>query len=94
VGNQLIDINNIKIASNLLNTIVKKTPLQFNGRLSDSNNCSVWLKREDLQEVRSFKIRGAFNKIYSLKNTERKKGVVCSSAGNHAQGFAKSCMEL
>ncbi|PDH50191.1 MAG: threonine dehydratase [Bacteroidetes bacterium MED-G20] len=94
MGNQLIDINNIKIASNLLNTIVKKTPLQFNGRLSDSNNCSVWLKREDLQEVRSFKIRGAFNKIYSLKNTERKKGVVCSSAGNHAQGFAKSCMEL
>ena len=87
----LIDIKTIQKAQEKLVGIVKQTELQFSDRLSTSNQSKVWLKREDLQDVRSFKIRGAFNKISSLKNKQRKDGVVCSSAGNHAQGVAKSC---
>ena len=87
----LIDIKTIQKAQERLVGIVKQTELQFSDRLSTSNQSKVWLKREDLQEVRSFKIRGAFNKISSLNNKQRKDGVVCSSAGNHAQGVAKSC---
>ena len=88
---QLTDIENVKKASHRLKETVRKTPLQYNERLSQLTTTKLWLKREDLQEVRSFKIRGAYNKISSLNNNERNKGVVCSSAGNHAQGVAKSC---
>ena len=70
------------------------TPLELNKRLSKKYNCNIYLKREDLQTVRSFKIRGAFNKIYNLKNEEKLKGVVCASAGNHAQGVALTCSTL
>lgn len=71
--------------------VVRRTPLQFNARLSGKYRCSVYLKREDLQEVRSYKIRGAYNLISSLTPEQCARGVVCASAGNHAQGFAYTC---
>lgn len=71
-----------------------KTPLQLNASLSEKFHCQVFLKREDLQVVRSYKIRGAYNKISSLTNAELSKGVVCASAGNHAQGVAYTCSRL
>jgi threonine dehydratase len=77
-----------------LKEVVIKTPLQFNRHLSERYHCEVYLKREDLQVVRSYKLRGAYNLISSLSDTERKRGVVCASAGNHAQGVAFACREL
>ena len=71
--------------------LIKETPLEFNQRLSEKYSCKVYLKREDRQLIRSYKIRGAFNAIKSLKKSQREKGVVCASAGNHAQGVALSC---
>lgn len=72
------------------NKIIKDTPLHLNKRLSKKYNCNIYFKREDLHEVRSFKIRGAYQKINSLTHEQKKKGVVCASAGNHAQGVAYS----
>lgn len=77
-----------------LKKIVYKTPLQFNQNLSRKYQCNVYLKREDLQVVRSYKIRGAYNMMSSLTAHQLSKGVVCASAGNHAQGFAFSCKQL
>lgn len=74
--------------------VVKDTPLQYSERLSKIYWAEIYLKREDLQKVRSYKIRGAYNLISSLSEQERKKWVVCASAGNHAQWFALSCCEL
>jgi len=74
--------------------VVINSPLQNNIRLSQKYNCNIFIKREDLQVVRSFKIRGAYNKIINLKNTKKKRGVVCASAGNHAQGVAFTCNKL
>jgi threonine dehydratase len=68
--------------------------LQFNHRLSKKYECSIFLKREDLQVVRSYKLRGAYNMMSSLPKEQLQKGVVCASAGNHAQGFAYSCKKL
>ena len=86
--------NGVESAAKKLKGLTRITPLEFNKRLSKNVNASVFLKREDLQQVRSFKIRGAYNKISSLKNEEIKKGIICASAGNHAQGFAFSCQKL
>jgi threonine dehydratase len=77
-----------------LQPIVNRTPLQLNEGLSKKYDCQVFLKREDLQRVRSYKIRGAYNMISTLPEDVRAKGVVCASAGNHAQGFAFSCNRL
>ncbi len=77
-----------------LKNVVYKTPLQYNQNLSRKYNCNVYLKREDLQVVRSYKIRGAYNMMSSLTTHQLSKGVVCASAGNHAQGFAFSCKQL
>ncbi|MFZ2905437.1 MAG: threonine ammonia-lyase IlvA [Cyclobacteriaceae bacterium] len=85
---------NIDNAHNLLKQVVLKTPLQFHRKLSEKFACEVYLKREDLQVVRSYKIRGAYNLIQSLTEDQRKRGVVCASAGNHAQGVAWSCKTL
>lgn len=74
--------------------IVTKTPLQLNLNLSKKYQCNVFLKREDLQVVRSYKLRGAYNMMSSLPADQLTKGVVCASAGNHAQGFAFSCKKL
>lgn len=84
----------VESAAKKLKGLTRITPLEFNKRLSKNINASVFLKREDLQQVRSFKIRGAYNKISSLKKDEIKKGIICASAGNHAQGFAFSCQKL
>lgn len=77
-----------------LEGISEVTPLRINQILSDETDAKVYLKREDLQIVRSYKIRGAYNFISQLSVAEKKKGVVCASAGNHAQGFAYSCKLL
>jgi threonine dehydratase len=77
-----------------LKNVVTKTPLQLNQSLSRKYKCNVYLKREDLQVVRSYKIRGAYNLMKTLSKEQLQKGVVCASAGNHAQGFAYSCKKL
>lgn len=89
-----VTVRQIEEAAARLKEVVVKTPLQFSKRLSKQYHANVYIKREDLQEVRSFKIRGAYNKIRSLSELERKRGVVCASAGNHAQGVAYSCSAL
>ncbi|MBC7946230.1 MAG: threonine ammonia-lyase [Chitinophagaceae bacterium] len=81
-------------ATERLRPIVHHTPLQLNLNLSRKYQCNVYLKREDLQVVRSYKLRGAYNMISSLPREQVMKGVVCASAGNHAQGFAYSCKKL
>lgn len=81
-------------AAQRLKGIVNRTPLQLNNNLSRKYKCNVYLKREDLQVVRSYKLRGAYNMMSSLPEEQLKKGVVCASAGNHAQGFAFSCKKL
>ncbi|GAB4111282.1 MAG: threonine ammonia-lyase IlvA [Thermoflexibacter sp.] len=82
---------NIINAHKDLKNVVVRTPLQFNHNLSEKYQAEIWLKREDLQVVRSYKLRGAYNKITSLKKEELERGVVCASAGNHAQGLAFCC---
>lgn len=85
---------NINAAYEVLKSVVLKTPLQFHRKLSEKFGAEIYLKREDLQVVRSYKIRGAYNLIQSLPEESRKQGVVCASAGNHAQGVAFSCKLL
>lgn len=84
----------IEEAAQKLNGIIKHTPLEFSHRLSEQYHAQIYLKREDLQDVRSFKIRGAYHKISSLSEEDLASGVVCASAGNHAQGVAYSCAAL
>ena len=93
---QLPDLKGIRKASENLRDVSVLTPLSLNERLSEQYNSRIFLKREDLQKVRSFKIRGAFNKIKSLdiNNSSKKIKIVCASAGNHAQGVAFSCNKL
>lgn len=74
--------------------VVTPTPLQYSDRLSQLTGADVYLKREDLQSVRSYKLRGAYNLLVQLTAEELAAGVVCSSAGNHAQGFAYACRAL
>jgi threonine dehydratase len=85
---------NINAAYYTLKSVVLKTPLQFHAKLSEKYKAEIYLKREDLQVVRSYKLRGAFNLIQSLDAEQRSRGVVCASAGNHAQGVAFSCKQL
>lgn len=89
-----ITIKNIDQAAKKLEGVAQKTPLQYSKRLSNIFKANIYFKREDLQEVRSFKIRGAYNKMCSLTSAEKKRGVVTASAGNHAQGVAFSCSTL
>lgn len=81
-------------ANQQIKDVVTHTPLQKDQVLSERYDCTVYLKREDLQVVRSFKIRGAYYQISSLSKEELAAGVVCASAGNHAQGVAYSCRAL
>jgi threonine dehydratase len=83
--------NEVTSAKKQLGNVVAATPLTQNLNLSDEFNANILLKREDLQIVRSYKIRGAYNKISSLTAAEKANGIVCASAGNHAQGVAYSC---
>lgn len=81
-------------AAERLKGIVKRTPLEYNAGLSEKYACEIYLKREDLQVVRSYKLRGAYNMISQLNAEQLSRGVVCASAGNHAQGVAFSCKKL
>lgn len=87
-------ISKIDAAAHRLREVVRQTPLQYSQQLSKRYQCQVYLKREDMQVVRSYKLRGAYNMISQLSNEERSRGLVCASAGNHAQGFAWSCKQL
>ena len=84
----------VEAAAKRIAGVVTPTPLQFSERLSATTGASVYLKREDLQVVRSYKLRGAYNLLVQLSAEELAAGVVCSSAGNHAQGFAFACRTL
>lgn len=90
----MIPSDKIIQAAENLKGIATHTPLQYNNQLSDEFNCNIYLKREDLQVVRSYKLRGAYNKIFSLTPEQKQQGVVCASAGNHAQGVAYACRKL
>ncbi|MEC1260041.1 threonine ammonia-lyase IlvA [Bacillus swezeyi] len=92
--NSLIQVKDILKAHQNVKDVVIHTPLQKNERLSERYDCNVYLKREDLQVVRSFKLRGAYYKMKQLSKETTKNGVVCASAGNHAQGVAFSCKHL
>ena len=87
-------LDNIYKAQENIKEVAIHTPLMKNENLSEEFSAQVWLKREDLQPVRSYKLRGAYNKILSLEDSEKQKGVVCASAGNHAQGVAYACNKL
>ena len=87
-------VNDVQKAREKLQDIVINTPLVKNINLSDRYKANILLKREDLQIVRSYKIRGAYNKISSIAQNKLKNGIVCASAGNHAQGVAYSCNRL
>ncbi|MEN9612698.1 MAG: threonine ammonia-lyase IlvA, partial [Bacteroidota bacterium] len=89
-----ISVENIYKAKLRLKSIAEQTPLLQNLNWSEKYDCQIWLKREDLQPVRSYKIRGAYNKMSIMSETEREKGIVCASAGNHAQGVAFACRQL
>lgn len=88
------NLKDVEAASEKLKEVVSLTPLSKNERYSNQFDCNVLFKREDLQQVRSYKIRGAYNKMSSLNEVEIENGIVCASAGNHAQGVALSCKLL
>lgn len=87
-------LRDIEQAAHVLKGVSVETPLVHDFYLSEKFDAPIYLKREDLQVVRSYKIRGAYNKINSLSEKEKAQGVVCASAGNHAQGVAFSCSAL
>lgn len=84
----------VKEAAQRISKVSVWTPLATSRTYSRKFNSNVSLKREDLQQVRSYKIRGAFNKISSLSSEQLERGVICASAGNHAQGVAYTCNRL
>jgi len=87
-------LHDIQKAKQRISGVIENTPLILNRALSERYKAQIWLKREDLQVVRSYKIRGAYNKISCLSKKELEAGVVCASAGNHAQGVAFACSRL
>lgn len=89
-----LPIDDIERAYANLKEVVYKTPFNKNLNLSAEYKCKLYLKREDLQRVRSYKLRGAYNKMSQLEQQAKEKGIVCASAGNHAQGVAYACHQL
>lgn len=89
-----VSLDEVNLAQMNLKGVAKHTPFDFNENLSRQFEANVYLKREDLQVVRSYKLRGAYNKIVQLSEQEKNNGVICASAGNHAQGVAYSCQQL
>lgn len=87
-------VADVEMAADRLADVLEPSPLQRNERLCDLVGGDVWLKREDLQQVRSYKVRGAYNLIAQLAAHETAAGVVCASAGNHGQGVAHACSAL
>ncbi|HLC87918.1 MAG TPA: threonine ammonia-lyase IlvA [Patescibacteria group bacterium] len=92
--NKDLSVETIDKAALNLAGIIRLTPIELCKRLSEKFNAQIYFKREDLQEVRSYKIRGAYNLMSSLDESEKNRGVVCASAGNHAQGVAYSASKL
>lgn len=92
--NTCTQLPDILAARQALQPVVIKTPLQYHHGLSQKYGCELFIKREDLQVVRSYKIRGAYHFISSLTENQRNNGIVCASAGNHAQGVAFACRRL
>lgn len=90
----LVTEEDVEKAYEVLKAVVKHTPLEYDFYLSEKYHCNVYLKREDLQRVRSFKLRGAFYAISRLSAEQLEKSVVCASAGNHAQGVAYTCKRM
>ena len=84
----------VKQAAERISKVVLRTPLAESFTYTNRFQANIMLKREDLQQVRSYKIRGAYNKISSLPKEQLEKGVICASAGNHAQGVAFACNKL
>jgi threonine dehydratase len=89
-----ISCEQIDQAYESIKKVITRTPTSLSYSLSEQYQANIFLKREDLQVVRSYKIRGAYHKILSLTDKEKEKGIVCASAGNHAQGFAYACEKL
>ncbi|MDY7577859.1 threonine ammonia-lyase, biosynthetic [Herbaspirillum sp. RTI4] len=83
-----------KILTSRVYDVAVETPLEFAKILSEKTGNRIYFKREDMQSVRSFKLRGAYNKMANLKPAQLKRGVICASAGNHAQGVALSAARL
>lgn len=94
VSRGLVNGAHVEAAAEILSDIVKQTPLEISSRLTQEVGVPVYLKREDLQLCRSFKVRGAYNFMSCLSQDERGRGVVAASAGNHAQGVAYACAAL
>ena len=90
----LISVENIYKAKVRLKNVAEHTPLSKCLNWSEKYDCNLFFKREDLQVVRSYKIRGAYNKMCTLPKETLDKGIVCASAGNHAQGVALACRLL
>lgn len=90
----LVTDSEVRSAYQMLKNGVSHTPLQYDRYLSEKYQATILLKREDLQKVRSFKLRGAYYAIKQLPPQQQAKGVVCASAGNHAQGVAYTCREI
>jgi len=90
----VVSVDDVRAAAERLRPLGVVTPLQLSERLSDRHGAQVYLKREDLQAVRSYKIRGAYNFIAAMDPEALRAGVVCASAGNHGQGVAWSCSHL
>ncbi|HEM2865306.1 TPA: threonine ammonia-lyase IlvA, partial [Streptococcus suis] len=89
-----ITAKNVEQAYSVLKRVVVRTPLDYSRYLSEKYGATIYLKRENEQRVRSFKIRGAYYAISQLTDDEKSRGVVCASAGNHAQGVAYTCQEM
>ena len=92
--NPFVDITKVEQASSRIKDLVRHTPLIKMPNFSERYGAEIYFKREDLQRVRSYKIRGAFNKISSILESKNVSGIVCSSAGNHAQGVAQVCLHM
>lgn len=90
----ILTLADVQAAAQRLSGVVRHTPLHHNANLSERYGANVFIKREDLQTVRSYKIRGAFNCMALLGTEALGRGVVCASAGNHAQGVAYACQRM
>ena len=87
----MLRAKDITHAHKVLKDVVVNTPLDYDHYLSEKYHAKIYLKKENMQRVRSFKLRGAYYAISQLNEEERQRGVVCASAGNHAQGVAYTC---
>ena len=90
----MITANDIVKANEVLKNVVERTPLDFDRYLSEKYGATIYIKKENMQKVRSFKLRGAYYAIHQLRDEDKARGVVCASAGNHAQGVAYTCNEM